>query len=241
MRPLEQVLKNGQWKGRRAFVVGSGPSLRGFDRSVLNAEMTIGCNEEYRWGPSISLCQDPRFFAGDGMPGRTPVKDDPAWFRGSSLPVYFHGHHDVPMPEVNHDEICLARTAHSRETPFAWGSSLECGLYYGANVGMTAINLAEILGADPIYLLGFDAKAQGERTHCHDAYPKEWTLDKEVDRKHVYGRWIAEFRNIAPKIKPRVVNLNPDSAIDAFPKARMEYSRNGWLTADYFRIVPVGM
>lgn len=240
MRPLETVLKDGAWKGRRAFVLGSGPSLRGFDRTILHAEMTIGCNEEYTWGPSISLCQDPRFFAGDGYPGRIPAKDNPAWFRGSSMPVYFHGHPDSPMPEAN-DDIFSANSAHSRETPFAWGTSLAGGLYYGANVGMSAINLAELLGADPIYLLGFDAKAEGERTHCHDAYPKEWTLDKAVDRAYVYGRWIAEFRNIAPKVRARVVNLNPDSAIDAFPKAKLNHVINNWLLPDQWRIVPVGM
>lgn len=247
MRPITDVLKDGAWKGRRAFVVGSGPSLRDFDRSVLRDELSIGCNEEYRWSPTIALCQDPRFFVGDGYPGRVAAKDNPQWYAGPcTQPVYFHGHPDSPMPEAN-DSILLATSAHTRETPFAWGTSLKGGLYYGANVGMSAINLAELLGADPIYLLGFDAKADGDRTHCHDAYPKEWTLDKEVDRRYVYGRWIAEFRNIAPKIKSRVINLNPDSAIDAFPKARLSVHAYRWThnsnpySHSVLQMVPVGM
>lgn len=209
-------LYEGCWDGRRAFVIGSGPSMKGFDLNLLRKELTIGCNEEYLWGPTIGLAQDPRITQGDGIPGRVPLFKNPAWLRGDHVPVYFHGHPDVPLPADVPDEVYRVNSAHSKDRPFRWGQSLQEGLYYGANVGMAAINLAEILGADPIYLLGFDARWEDSSTHHHGKYPKEWTLDKEVDRKAVYGRWIKEFRKIAALVRARVINLNPDSAVDAF-------------------------
>lgn len=233
MRALTEILKNGQWSGRPAFVVGSGPSLKHFDRSVLRGSLTIGCNEEYRWGPTISICSDYRFFKGDGTPGRIPARINPDWYHTSSIPVWFKGHPDSEPLEAN-DSIYLAQTAHTRETPFAWGTSLETGLYYGGNVGMTAINLAEILGADPICLLGFDCNAEQQATHCHDAYPPGWKLENIEERRKAYDRWIKEFDRIAPLIKASVWNLNLDSAINAFPKMTRDFAL-AYLRGDHNR------
>ena len=217
MRPATEALKDGQWKGHRAFVVGSGPSLKGFDYSLLKGELWIGCNEEYRHGPTIGICQDPRLFAGDGSPERQPLSKDPTWYGGPHLPLHFRGHPDR-VDTAAPDTVFEVRTAHSRETPFKWGTSLEGGIYYGANIGMSAINLAEILGADPIYLLGFDARVDDAETHHHDHYPVEWRLAHRDDRQAVYSRWHAEFREIAQVVRARVINLNVNSGIDAFPR-----------------------
>jgi hypothetical protein len=97
---------------------------------------------------------------------------------------------------------------------------------------MAALNLAEILGASPIHLLGFDARATDGRTHHHDRYPVDWTLDKLVDKEHVYGRWIKEFRRIKPYVKAEVLNLNPASGIDAFPRVCPVRTMLELMTAD---------
>ncbi len=218
MRALTERLRDGQWRGRRAFVVGSGPSLKGFDFSLLDNDLTIGCNEEYRWGPTIAICQDLRFFSQE-IPGRIPAKDNPHWTSNGSVPVYFKGHADRQDVEAP-DSVYQIGSADGKEA-FAWGKSLREGLYYGANVGMSALNLAEILGANPIYLLGFDANPADQATHHHDHYPPEWKLDQADDRRIVYQKWRAEFRALTRHIKARVVNLNPDSGIDAFPKEQI--------------------
>lgn len=227
MRPITDVLKDRAWEGRRAFVVGSGPSLRGFDFSLLRNELWIGCNEEYRHAPTIALVQDPRLFAGDGSPEITPYSRNPAWTGGPHIPVYFKGHPDRQDYEAP-DTAFQVNSAHSREAPFRWGQTLEEGLYYGANVGMAAINLAEILGADPIYLLGFDARTDDQRTHHHDSYPDSWKLDRAEDRAVVYRRWHAAFRKIATMVRSRIINLNPDSGIDAFRKGRVHRHTENW-------------
>ncbi len=234
MRPITDTLKEGQWSGRRAFVVGSGPSLTGFNFGLLKHDLTIGCNDEYKWGPTIAICQDPRFFNGDGTPDRIPARLNPAWVQGPHTPVYFKGHPEQEEFEAP-DTVFKIISDHGLGREFKWGKTLAGGLYYGANVGMAALNLAEILGADPIYLLGFDANPEIPQTHHHDSYPQAWCMENQDDRAAVYGRWIKEFRRIAPMIKAKVYNLNMLSGIDAFPK------RQPYVFKDSIQVLPVGM
>ncbi len=214
MRRVTEVLKTGQWKGYPAFVVGSGPSLKGFNRARLASKLTIGCNEEYRWGPTISLVQDERLFRGDGSV--KGLKDRKDWYDGPSLPIYFKGHPDRAAVEAN-DKILQAESCHREGRLFSWGESLEDGLTYGANVGLAALSLADVLGASPIYLLGFDCGfgPRGE-THCHNHYPKNWTLES-ASLVDVYKRWVTEFSKHAPSVKGQVVVVGP-SALNCFRK-----------------------
>lgn len=214
MRPLTDALRTGQWTGRAAFVVGSGPSLIGFDREHLKGRQTIGCNMEYTWGPSIAIVQDVRLFKGDGS--LKGLKDREDWRGGRSLPVYFKGHPDREDIDAE-NRIYQARSCHSQEAPFTWGTSVEGGLTYGANVGIAALSLADILGASPIYLLGFDCGFGPRReTHSHLHYPKNWTLP-EASQQEVYARWVKEFARHAPSIKGKVIVCGP-SALNCFPK-----------------------
>lgn len=225
MRELSEILHTGAWAGKRAFVVGSGPSLARFDFELLRDELTIRANEEYCWGPTISICQDVRFFFGDGTPGRLPAYLNPAWYLNpkGSIPVFFRGHPDRPDPPVFNDKIFTIGAAAAPGPPgeglsFYWGRTLEEGLCYGANVGLAALNLADVLGAETVYLLGFDCCAHEMRTHHHDLYPAEWRARDVATQNETYQIWLKDFRRWAPFVRAKVVNLNPDSALDCFPR-----------------------
>ena len=69
-----------------------------------------------------------------------------------------------------------------------------------------------------LYLLGFDARVDDERTHHHGGYPQGWSLTDAESRAHVYRLWHRTFREIAQVVRARVINLNPESGIDAFTK-----------------------
>jgi hypothetical protein len=150
-----------------------------------------------------------------------PLRSRSNWTGGPHVPVYFKGHPNRE-PSDAPDTVLEIASAHDYANPFRWGKSLSEGLYYGANVGMAAINLADILGADPIYLLGFDARPDAERAHHHGAYPPGWTLTERESREVVYRKWHEQFRKIAQMVRARVVNLNPESGIDAFPKKEID-------------------
>jgi len=73
----------------------------------------------------------------------------------------------------------------------------------GGNSGYGALNLAFLKGCRKIYLLGYD-------------------MDPAQDDKFFY--WIPRFRRAAEQLRERKVevwNLNPDSHLDAFPKAQI--------------------
>jgi len=225
MTPLTNFFRTDQWRGHAAFVVGSGPSRRELPDLLLSSlQRTIGVNEEYRWGPTVGLCQDVRFFFGDGS--RPGSKDTPQWHSNplGTVPVFFKGHPDRPDPEVDDLRIFTIGAAHKPEhspqgtgLQWVWPKRLEEGLYYGACAGMAAFSLADVLGADPIFLVGFDCKSSDTgQSHWHDYYPKSWSLGNadEEHRKHVFARWVRLFKEIAPKIRASVYIVGDSALVD---------------------------
>lgn len=206
MRAITEALKDGAWKGRACFVVGSGPSLRGFDRSILASQLSIGTNEEYRWGPSVALCQDVRWLR--------KYHEEETYKACPSLKVYFKAHPDRQEGFEPGDHVHqVASTLSRNDRP--WGVALSGGLIDLANCGFAALNLACILGADPIYLLGFDCRPDERgRVHGHDHYPPEWEMSPDSDR---FGVWAREIARYTGEIKSEVVNLCPHSRIMCFP------------------------
>lgn len=196
-------MRDGMWKGSRAFVVGGGKSLRGFDFSRLEGEHTVGCNMAFLNGTEVAL-----IFDYDLM---LRVAGDHRWldYRGEKAWLnYQMPENGVRFAGVRELHECLG----DHREPW-WSTSLEHGLYRRSNCGPSAVNLAEVLGADPIYLLGFDMKGEGGKTvNYHDEYP-------EKQPSHVYNQFLADFEEIRAWrwTKASIVNLNPDSALRTFP------------------------
>jgi hypothetical protein len=190
------------------FCVGSGPSLRHFNYDILRDELTIGCNEEWRWNPTISIIQDPRMIE--------KYKEDKAYLAADTIRVYFQGHPD--RGDVEASDNIYHVPAGSRGTYQMWSCRLDVGLAYRANVGVAALNLADILGASPIYLLGYDCCEVEGHTHGHDRYGKTWIPSKARARQDRYDRWVRDYEELAPSIKAKVINLSTISAITCFPK-----------------------
>lgn len=206
MLDAREVLREGMWEGRRAFVVGSGPSLQNFDRTFLKRERTIGVNEEWRWEPTIAFHSDIRLLRGDGL--KKGYRDDGVYLATKSIKVYHKAHEDREEIDAPDPIAKLGTSGRS------YGTSLS-GIVSRANAGLSALNLADVLGADPIYLLGFDCGADGKKTHSHEHYPPEW---QQIPKDYIYRRWADAFADIAPKVKARVINLCPWSLIACFEK-----------------------
>lgn len=110
----------------------------------------------------------------------------------------------------------------SREKRYGWSTRLEDGLSTSSNSGIPALNLADILGADPIYLLGFDCRINQGRANYHqdqaDGYPELWRA-----REHQMASFKSDFEHWAePHLRHRnVINVvYPDfpSAIECWWK-----------------------
>ncbi len=87
------------------------------------------------------------------------------------------------------------------------------------NSGAAAISIAYSLGAKRIYLLGFDMKPNKDgKTHWHSAY--KGRINDRVFKRHLLGfPFIAKD---AKKLNIEIINVNPDSAIEDFPKVNLK-------------------
>ena len=196
------------WNGQDAFIIGGGPSLRGFDFSMLVPENTIGCNNAFRLGPEICkvcLFVDRKFiFSGKNIP-RKGFYDELSRF---------------PNLIVTNDTQLKNRP----EPWINWMPRRPKGLHkdalgFNANCGAAAINLALMFGAKTIYLLGFDMHLDSKgRPNYH-----EHLIDKPSNE--VYVRMLASFGHVKidlPKKFPgcEIFNVNSNSELNLFTKLR---------------------
>lgn len=190
-----------EWKGEDAFVIGGGPSLQGFDFARLKGKHTIGCNSAFLLGSEVcSLC----FFS------------DPLWFETFYNQLCGFGGRIVTHSEEIPDHL-----------PWVWKMERrEEGLHhdalgFGGNTGCGAINLALILGARRVFLLGFDCKlGDAKQMNWHEHRCEPANPDPSLFNKFVEG-----FQRIKDQLFKfpdcEVINLGPNSALDVFPRASL--------------------
>jgi hypothetical protein len=200
---ITEVLADGAWAGHRCFIIGGGPSLRGFDFAQLKGEKIIVINRAFEVCPfaDIMFSMDNRFYnwlIRGQLPGSLEkfmaFKGLKIWLEVSNN-SYHHGiYYVVGLPTDG------------------FPHSLKAGIYHGNHSGYGALQLALVLGADPIYLLGYDMKHQGKATHFHSGYPSR-------QGAHTLLSFKSGLERLAPMIRKagrKVINLNPDSALKCF-------------------------
>jgi hypothetical protein len=203
---LSNRLPDGAWRGQRCFIVGGGPSLKGFDFSRLRGERVIAVNKAFYDVPFADI-----MFAMDRplldliMQGKLGENYRAAFesFRGAKLWLDLSGY---AYPAG----IYSIRSAGE----IGWTKSLAEGLFHGQNSGYGALNLALVLGADPIYLLGYDcARGPSGEKNYHDGYP----TGSSPDAMNIF---LKAFEAGAEMLKAishsRIVNLNRNSALKCF-------------------------
>lgn len=208
------IVKNGAWKGRRCFIVGGGPSLKAFDWSLLNGELSIAVNRAFEFfDPSVCFSMDDRFFnwvqAGkaNGKSQYRPEQPERFW-KHKSMKTWVQISKRA-FPEgiytlLNAGQVGLTKL-------------MSDGVATGENSGFAALNLAVNLGPSLIYLLGFDMRGgeDGKQAWFHDGYPS-------VQGAHVYAqKFMPYFEKAACEIKSRgcqVINLSAGSALGCFEK-----------------------
>jgi hypothetical protein len=85
------------------------------------------------------------------------------------------------------------------------------------NSGSGAINLAYAAGAKKIILLGYDCQHTDGKRHWHGNHPKG------MGNADVFAKWPAQFKRLADHLKGvNVVNCTRQTALDVFPKKRLE-------------------
>jgi len=235
MRAVSDILQNDVWRGLPCFIVGGGPSLKGFDWSILEGQPVIAINRALEFcNPSILLSMDSQvyrwFIEGDyGEQAKHKFEH----MLGRKLWV-----HNAPLPyeEKDNELIRVPNLGKPRdrgdfvENVINW--DFRKGIVAGGNSGYCAVQLALSLGADPIVLLGFDMKGDGVRqTHFHSGHPRG------AQKEDVYKGFLNSFRILSKYFdngytkdtKPSILVVGQESALEYFPRVGMgmvPYLRN---------------
>lgn len=84
---------------------------------------------------------------------------------------------------------------------------------HGQHSGYQAINLAYLLGAKKILLLGYDCRYIDDKRHFFGDHPKGWGNANRTQA------WIHNYKTLAPELEKEgveVINCSPGTAIKSF-------------------------
>lgn len=163
-------------KGKRCFIIATGPSLRKEDVEKLckNKEYTIGVNsifklyETLKYKPSYYVCADDDYV-------KQLLKETNNSFFDNKADIYSFTDLSVKKRNVKYSENLLFipynRLLHSYKTfldyHFLFSLNPIFGLFDYYTVTALAINLAAYMGFSEIYLLGVDCNYMGKTMHAN--------------------------------------------------------------------------
>lgn len=201
---IEYFTTKREWDGKTVYIIGGGPSLKGYDLSVLKSQLTIGVNDcAFHCGTDVLFSLDRTW-----MNQRYRLINE---FKGDKYLA-------VSSDFLRLQDIREARYLYrSRKN----GVNTPPNTVNGLNSGYGALNLAFINGAKTIYLLGFDMGFKEKmENHWHAGYP--WCRTQSQRR---YDAWALEFNQAEIDLSKNgimVYNCSEDSRINCFPKVNLQ-------------------
>ncbi len=212
---VSEILKEGQWAGEPCVILGGGPSI-----NAVRARL-----KEFQQFPKAV------HFAAPNQSWRLLPSPEIVYVidRQVLCLAEMMEHKDLWRERTTQGQIRLTNKANGAYGPWLgtywldtsspndWGRTFKDGIVAANNAGLGTINVVDILGADPIILLGFDGTTRGDNTNWHSDYPDEpgWHPKRP---ELSFKKWAKAFNLVAAKIRAKVYNANPESAYDMFPK-----------------------
>lgn len=201
------------WWGGCVAIVASGPSMKGFDASILKDRINVIAIKTSvdicPWADIVYGCDAPWWVDRKGLPN----------FKGLKL---YHGvgvnHYDWKK-DMHKVEIDLRVDDILVDEPLKIGN--------GGNSCFQATNLAIQFGATDIILIGFD---------CHDRgglhwYGRNTWLNANNPMQINFDRWKKGFEKAQPTLKKlgtTIINASMESDLQCFPKKPLQEAMRDW-------------
>jgi len=184
-------------KGKRLFILASGPSLKSLDLSRLERRIVMGMNRSFLMYPKTHYhcVMDHRLFE----LYEKELHETRYLFTLQGRPW------GIPMELLGTEG-------------FSW--ELEKGIYSGYTISFLALQVAVYMGFQEIFFLGLDLKHESSNTHFfgHDFHSEnhETTEFPKMGKMLTYGATILQDSNV------QVFNCSPVSTLTCFPKISFE-------------------
>jgi hypothetical protein len=200
----------------RIFIVGGGPSLRGFDFSQLSKELTISVNASIFDLPKCNyfITMDHSFLR--------KIKLHSKEFRTVACSkVFVAGMHHTYLKEINgafvDTRFRLTYDLSDFDVIIKSRSPDGCGFDWsdfrnGQNSGHCALQLSVLLGYKEVYLLGFDMQSNNNLTHYHNRYVGQPNFDDLLVTYRKYMKTALD--RIKKDTDIRVVSCAPESSLN---------------------------
>lgn len=169
--------------------IGTGPSLTTDQVDRCRGHQVIAVNDAYGLAPWANI-----LYATDGKWWRVHIDAVRATFRG-----------ELYTTDKNAAKAHELRYIEGRHAP-GLGQGV---IHYGSNSGYAAVNLAYILGAKRIVLLGYDLGYEHKSHFFGDHCPA-------LQEATPFGRFIEWFKSIDAE-RYDIVNATPGSRLNHFP------------------------
>jgi hypothetical protein len=198
------------WPNSLVVCIGSGPSLSKFQIDYIQNKpiKIIAINDAYRACPFADL-----LYASDYRWWQYHIEETKQ-FKGLRVGL---GYRNRPFEGIYY----VAPELNERGDPVSTGLSLDPRYIRTANnSGFQAINLAVLLGAKRIVLLGYDMKKDVYgRSHFFGDHPQK------IRSESCYQSFISHFHTMVKPLKEidvEIINCTPGSALHVFPMGELE-------------------
>lgn len=189
-----------EWPGETCFILGGGPSLRGFGAAVLRGRRVIAINNSYLlapWADVLYYC-------------------DRQWWvkhREEALATF-----------TGQYRISLGTSEGGTRRLYQGGprglDTRPNALRHGSNSGYQAINLAYHFGVSRIVLLGYDLHVDESQSHWHAGHGA--SLNSQAQALDLF---LPRFPHLVEPLRAagvEVINATPSSALRCWPYIPLE-------------------
>lgn len=221
-------------KGKRCFIIATGPSLTVDDLELIKNEYCIGVNSCIKafsktdWRPTYLCISDQRVWDSIGREVDSVTKEIETLFLGrpgiksNSENVVYFSRDERPSTYI---ETEFYKKYKKKNEKYDFYISQHMNRYFcdGPTVVFTAIQLAIYMGFSEIYLLGTDCNYTGGNAYSTIAqYQNEIRLPDDVENK-LFGGYRAVKRDIEKYgLNTTVYNATRGGKLEVFPRRTLE-------------------